>query len=140
MTTNKKTSLNHIKAEKWKGSTYYSDINNLTNFSAAEWLEETSQLGEGRKFLKLTFSACWSWLWLRFLHSQKNYEEINTLLVDVMRLIGSTRKSLQQVNYLQVCKRGPINNRVRDCPCQVIISKISANKEWRLIKIIIILL
>jgi hypothetical protein len=25
----------------------------LTNFSAAEWLEETSQFGEGRKFLKV---------------------------------------------------------------------------------------
>jgi hypothetical protein len=61
---------------------------------------------------------------------KKKNEEINIYLpVDVMRLIGTTRKSLQEDNYAQVCKRGQVRNRVRDCPSQVIMSKISAYKE-----------
>jgi hypothetical protein len=65
-----------------------------------------------------------------FSKKNKKYEEINIYLpVDVMRLIGTTRKSLQEDNYAQVCKRGQVRNRVRDCPSQVIMSKISAYKE-----------
>lgn len=48
---------------------------------------------------------------------KNNYEGMNRF---------TNRISLAEENYIQVSKRGEIRDRVRECPGQVIVSKISA--------------
>ena len=43
--------------------------------------------------------------------------------------------NVQEDNYTQVCKSSHVRNRVRDYPSEVIISKISAYTELKMLKL-----